>query len=126
MIPSNPADEPQAGPDAFGEFNIQQYRWYLHELSGLLTGVLINGQLLDERLAGDPRQYYTRQVCEAAERGAAVIRELRAAVHSAVSMHDSRQPSEQVAGGKSAPEAPSGEIETEWMKQADVHVDVAL
>lgn len=126
MKPSNPGDEPQGGPAAFSEFNIQRYRWYLHELSGLLTAVLINGQLLNEKLVGDPRQYYTQQVCEAAERGAAVIRELRAALHSTVSMHSSPRAKEQVTPEKSAPEVPGAVIEAEWMTQADVHVDVAL
>lgn len=123
---SNAGDEPQGGPHAFGDFNIQRHRWYLHELSGLLTGILINGQLLNEKLAGDPRQYYTEQVCEGAERGAGVVRELRAALNSSVSMNVSDQPTDRAERAKAAPDVPGAVLEAEWMRQADVHVDVAL
>lgn len=56
----------------------EQLRHLLHELSNLLTGVLVTGGLLRIALKGDRRERYAADVCEGGERGAALVREARA------------------------------------------------
>lgn len=52
-------------------------RHILHELSNLLTGVLVSGGLLRLALRGDRREQYAVELCEIGERGAALVREGR-------------------------------------------------
>lgn len=52
-------------------------QFILHELSNLLTGVLVAGGLLQHALKGDPREHYAREVTEGSERCAALVREGR-------------------------------------------------
>jgi hypothetical protein len=52
-------------------------QFVLHELSNLLTGILVSGGLLRQQLNGDRRQHHAQEVCEAGERSAALVREAR-------------------------------------------------
>ena len=52
-------------------------RFILHELSNLLTGMLVAGGLLRQSMKDDPRSHYADDVCEAGERGATLVREAR-------------------------------------------------
>ena len=49
----------------------------LHDLSNLLTGVMVTGGLLQLSLQGDRRQHYAIEICEGSERGATLVREAR-------------------------------------------------
>jgi signal transduction histidine kinase len=55
----------------------EQLRHILHELSNLLTGILVTGGLLQLALKGDRRQRYAVELCEGSERGAMLVREAR-------------------------------------------------
>jgi signal transduction histidine kinase len=55
----------------------EQLRHILHELSNLLTGILVTGGLLQLALQGDRRQHYAVELCEGSERGATLVREAR-------------------------------------------------
>lgn len=52
-------------------------RFILHELSNLLTGMLVAGGLLRQAMKGDRRQHYAEAVCDGGERSAALVREAR-------------------------------------------------
>lgn len=60
----------------------EQLRRILHDLSNLLTGILVTGGLLQLALQGDRRQHYAVEICEGSERGAALVREARALLTS--------------------------------------------
>ncbi len=49
----------------------------LHELSNVMTGVLMSGGLLRLALRGDEREHHAADICEGGERGAALVREAR-------------------------------------------------
>lgn len=55
----------------------ERLRSILHDLSNVMTGVLISGGLLRLALHGDSRDRHAEEVCEAGERGAALVREAR-------------------------------------------------
>jgi signal transduction histidine kinase len=55
----------------------EKLRFILHELSNLLTGMLVSGGLLRQAMKNDPRSHYADEVCEAGDRGAALVREAR-------------------------------------------------
>ncbi|HEX6879007.1 MAG TPA: hypothetical protein VF135_01470 [Terriglobales bacterium] len=55
----------------------ERLRVILHDLSNLLTGMLISGGLLRQRLRGDSRERYADDICEGGERAAELIREAR-------------------------------------------------
>jgi len=57
---------------------VQQLRHALHELSNLLTGILVSGGLVQQGGAGESRMRYMDSVCESGERGAMLVREVRA------------------------------------------------
>ncbi len=50
-------------------------RSILHELSNVMTGVLVSGGLLRLALRGDAREQRATEVCDGGERGAALVRE---------------------------------------------------
>lgn len=52
-------------------------RHLMHELSNILTGVMISGGLLAQYLEGNGLRQYAAGVCEGCERGGALLRELR-------------------------------------------------
>lgn len=54
-----------------------QLRHILHDLSNLLTGIMVTGGLLRLALKGDRREHYAVEVCEGSERGATLVREAR-------------------------------------------------
>lgn len=58
-----------------GECN--RLRTLLHDLSNLLTGILVSGGLLRMAMQGDARRRYADDVCESGEKGAVIIREAR-------------------------------------------------
>lgn len=58
----------------------ERLRHILHELSNLLTGVLVTGGLLREGLRGERLERYAADVCNGGERGAVLLREARALV----------------------------------------------
>ena len=55
----------------------EKLRCILHELSNLLTGMLVSGGLLRQAMKDDPRSHYAGDVCEGGERGAVLVREAR-------------------------------------------------
>ena len=55
-------------------------RSILHELSNVITGVLMSGGLLRLALRGDDREHHAMDVCDGGERGAALVREARGLV----------------------------------------------
>jgi len=55
----------------------EQLRHILHELSNLLTGILVTGGLLQLALKGDRRHHYAVELCDGSERGATLVREAR-------------------------------------------------
>lgn len=57
---------------------VVKLRGILHDLSNVVTGVLVSGGLLKQALAGDSREIYAARLCEAGERGAALVRDARA------------------------------------------------
>lgn len=57
---------------------VRELRRLLHDLSSVFTGILVSGGLLNMALAGDKRQRYSGEICEGAERGAAMVRQARA------------------------------------------------
>ncbi len=58
----------------------ERLRCILHDLSNVMTGVLMSGGLLRIALRGDRREYHAADVCEGGERGAALVREARVLV----------------------------------------------
>ncbi len=52
----------------------------LHELSNVLTGILVTGGLMQLALQADPRQRYAAEICSGSERGASLVRQARALV----------------------------------------------
>lgn len=52
----------------------------LHDLSNVMTGVLMSGGLLRLALRGDGREHHAEDVCESGERGAVLVREARGLV----------------------------------------------
>lgn len=65
------------------EPNTRELRDILHELSNLLTGILVTGGLLQLALQGDRRQHYAVEVCAGSERSATLVRQARALLTSA-------------------------------------------
>lgn len=59
------------------EASTNQLRHILHDLSNLLTGIMVTGGLLQLALQGDRRQHYAAEICEGSERGASLVREAR-------------------------------------------------
>ncbi len=57
------------------EQDIERLKIVLHELSNLLTGILVNAGLLKALHQDSRSQRYAQQVCEGAERAAALVRE---------------------------------------------------
>ncbi|MDT8070780.1 MAG: hypothetical protein ROO76_21680 [Terriglobia bacterium] len=55
----------------------ERLRSILHELSNVITGVLISGGLLRLGLRGDAREHHAADICEGGERGAALVSEAR-------------------------------------------------
>ena len=55
----------------------ERLRTILHDLSNVMTGVLVSGGLLRLALHDDFRNHHAEKVCEAGERGAALVREAR-------------------------------------------------
>jgi len=55
----------------------EKLRFILHELSNLLTGMMVSGGLLRQAMKNDPRSHYADEVCEGGDRGAALVREAR-------------------------------------------------
>ncbi len=60
----------------------EELRHIMHELSNLLTGMLVTGGLLRLALQGDRRERYAADVCEGGERGAVLVREARSLLAS--------------------------------------------
>ena len=60
------------------EVEVRELRQILHDLSSVFTGVLVSGGLMNMALAGDKRERYATEICEGAERGAALVRRARA------------------------------------------------
>jgi hypothetical protein len=56
---------------------LEAMRHRLHELANVLTGVIIAGGLLCNRLEGEELQRYAADICEGSQRGSALISELR-------------------------------------------------
>ena len=55
----------------------EQLRSILHDLSNVMTGVLMSGGLLRLALRGDGREHHALDVCDRGERGAALVRQAR-------------------------------------------------
>ncbi len=55
-------------------------RSILHDLSNVMTGVLMSAGLLRLALRGDSREHHAVDVCAGLERGAALVREARSLV----------------------------------------------
>lgn len=55
----------------------EKLRFILHELSNLLTGMLVAVGLLRQAMKDDPRSHYVLDLCESGERGATLVREAR-------------------------------------------------
>ena len=55
----------------------EKLRFILHELSNLLTGMLVAAGLLRQAMKDDPRSHYALDLCESGERGATLVREAR-------------------------------------------------
>jgi hypothetical protein len=58
----------------------ERLRSILHDLSNVMTGVLMSGGLLHLALRGDDREHHAVDVCDGGERGAALAREARSLV----------------------------------------------
>lgn len=58
----------------------EKLRSILHDLSNVMTGVLMSGGLLRLALRGDGREHHATDVCDGGERGAALVREARGLV----------------------------------------------
>ncbi len=58
----------------------EKLRSILHDLSNVMTGVLMSGGLLRLALRGDGREHNATDVCDGGERGAALVREARSLV----------------------------------------------
>lgn len=58
----------------------EQLRSILHDLSNVMTGVLMSGGLLRLALRGDGREHHALDVCDGGERGAALVRQARGLV----------------------------------------------
>jgi len=58
----------------------ERLRSILHDLSNVMTGVLMSGGLLRLALRGDDREYHAMDICDGGERGAALVREARGLV----------------------------------------------
>lgn len=58
----------------------EKLRSILHDLSNVMTGVLMSGGLLRLALRGDGREHHAMDVCDDGERGAALVREARGLV----------------------------------------------
>lgn len=58
----------------------EKLRLILHDLSNVMTGVLMSGGLLRLALRGDGREHHATDVCDGGERGAALVREARGLV----------------------------------------------
>lgn len=59
------------------ETTSEQLQRMLHDLSNLLTGILVTAGLLQLALQGDRRQHYAVEICAGGERGAILVREAR-------------------------------------------------
>ena len=68
----------QASEAEVEEPNAEQLQRMLHDLSNLLTGILVTAGLLQLALQGDRRQHYAVEICAGSERGATLVREARA------------------------------------------------
>lgn len=55
----------------------EKLRSILHDLSNVMTGVLMSGGLLRLALRGDGREHHAADLCESGERGAALVLEAR-------------------------------------------------
>ena len=55
----------------------EKLRVILHELSNLLTGMMVGSGLLRQAMKDDSRNHYAVDLCESGERGAALVREAR-------------------------------------------------
>jgi nitrogen-specific signal transduction histidine kinase len=55
----------------------ERLRSILHELSNVMTGILINGGLLRLALNSDDRKNHADHICEGGERGAELVRQAR-------------------------------------------------
>lgn len=58
----------------------EKLRSILHDLSNVMTGVLMSGGLLRLALRDDDREHHAMVVCDGGERGAALVREARGLV----------------------------------------------
>jgi hypothetical protein len=59
------------------DVEVRELRQVLHDLSSVFTGILVSGGLMNMALAGDKRERYATEICEGAERGAALVRRAR-------------------------------------------------
>ncbi len=55
----------------------ERLRIVLHELSNLLTGILVNAGLIGTVHPGDRCARYAQRICEGGERAAALVRDAR-------------------------------------------------
>jgi len=57
--------------------DVRDMRHRLHELANVFTGVMLSSGLLGQYLEGGSLQRYATDIAEGAERGSALVRELR-------------------------------------------------
>ena len=74
--PSSRVDK-EPGTIVLDGSQVAAMRHLMHELSNILTGVMISGGLLAQYLEGNGLRRYAAGVCEGCERGGALLRELR-------------------------------------------------
>lgn len=73
----HPQDEAEVGTIMLDGAQLSEMRSLLHELSNVLTGLMISGGLLAQYLAGNVLRPYAAGVCEGCERGGVLLFELR-------------------------------------------------
>jgi hypothetical protein len=95
------------GPEtiALDDAGAAAMRQRLHELANVLTGLVIAGGLLCERLEAAELRRYAADIRESGERGSALVRELRRTLLAA-----SGGPEEQAGLGEAAPRRISGDF----------------
>ena len=73
----SPQQKAEVGTIVLDGSQVTAMRRLMHELSNVLTGVMISGGLLAQYLEGNALRHYAAGVCEGCERGGALLRELR-------------------------------------------------
>ena len=77
------SEEAQAGGLVLDGAQAAAMRRLMHELSNVLTGVMISGGLLAQYVQENALRQYAAGVCEGCERGCEVLRELRSRLSNA-------------------------------------------